>query len=174
MQERIRLTVYVMLTMVFVAGLFEIIVASMPSNALTPRYKTRKLLNSLLPEGWSFFTRNPREEMADIYRVEGQYLVRITDCNSEPANFMGFSRKSRKAGMELSAIAGQVPARYWYKYHAVYADPGKDVCAIKNRKDLHILSPGMYVVAIYPPVPWTYARFPQHYTRTYKLAKIKI
>lgn len=151
-----------------------VFVSSMPYNTVTPSYEVKNVLHRLLPEGWSFFTKSPREDMADIYRIEGDQVTKITSCNAEPENLFGLSRKSRKVGMELSIVASAIADTSWQlipKVEARYlAD--KQPASVNRPPNLHFLTPGSYLVSVYKPVPWAWADMQQNLDRQLKVALI--
>ncbi|MGI8950156.1 MAG: SdpA family antimicrobial peptide system protein [Chitinophagaceae bacterium] len=154
---------------------FVSLVALTPENALTPNFETKRFLSSILPEGWSFFTRSPREEEADLYKIINDSLIEIINTNSEPLNFFGLSRQSRRIGMEVSMIANQIPDTVWKETTFVSCKLSTlNVFLIKNKKNLYLLKSGTYLVSIHTLIPWAYAKFPTHYTTKYKLAKVRI
>ena len=149
----------------------------MPTNALTSEdYKVKKILNTLFPEGWSFFTRSPQEEIADLYKIEKSQLHKLTIANGEPRNLFGMSRMSRRIGMELSIIAAGIPDSSWIEADQLNINLViKEAYNLKcNNVSVKNLSNDEYLIAVYKKAPWTYARHPENFKMKYKLAKVKL
>jgi antimicrobial peptide system SdpA family protein len=77
--------------------------------------QVRDIVQSVLPEGWNFFTRNPRESR--LYALapdrNGQWSSAMKGPNAEPANMFGGNRMARAQGVELGLLVRQVPASGW-------------------------------------------------------------
>jgi hypothetical protein len=62
--------------------------------------QVRDIVQSVLPEGWNFFTRNPRESR--LYALapdrNGQWSSAMKGPNAEPANMFGGNRMARAQG----------------------------------------------------------------------------
>lgn len=101
-------------------------------------------------------------------------MIKLSAANGAPGNYFGLSRLSRKTGMELSLLANQIPDSAWKSTYNLYEVNDLKVHRITNTENIDLLEKGTYVIATYPPVPWSYARYPDHYKTKYKLAKIEI
>ena len=107
----------------WVALIYGIAVASIPYNPLSmPRIITMNL-QTIIPQGWAFFTRSPREEMNYYYRIEEDALVLQPYQNANWKTALGTSRMGRVKSMELAALNSMVQPEDWY-----HCDKGIAVC----------------------------------------------
>jgi hypothetical protein len=69
----------------------------------------RNLLNTINyfnKQGWSFFTRDPRERKLIVYKIENNKLLPCPNSSFSFKYFFGCNRKSRKIGAEYYYILG--------------------------------------------------------------------
>ena len=82
----------------------------MPYNSLSSNYVSEKkiLFRGLFPEGFSFFTRNPREPQALIFEAASK--KDIIQTNKLYVNsLLGFNRYSRSVLIELGTLIHNYP-----------------------------------------------------------------
>lgn len=72
-------------------------------------YRTQKIIFTLLPQGWGFFTKDPKDATVDVYQLEGKTLKLITINNFSLQNLYGFSRKARYIGYEFGKLGQCIP-----------------------------------------------------------------
>ena len=65
-----------------------------------------------LPEGWGFFTRDPRESQTLLYRIHKNQLESINLRSG--IGFQGFDRRIRSLRMEAGAITEKLEADAWH------------------------------------------------------------
>jgi antimicrobial peptide system SdpA family protein len=89
-----------------------------PSNALNPKYDNRNIAIKLLPQGWGFFTRDPRERDLCPCKVnkDGK-LEPLLSNNFRLTNYFGFKRTERIIQTEISTIDGKIPDSLWVEYN---------------------------------------------------------
>lgn len=76
-------------------------------------YFVKKLTRNLFPEGWGFFTRNPREEMLYFLKNDNDKLIKmINPCSSSEYSF-GLDRNCRSKSAELEVIISQINDSLW-------------------------------------------------------------
>ena len=66
-----------------------------------------------LPQGWAFFTKNAREDVFDLYRLnKSNQLIKIREARqASTLNMFGLKRTARAMGLEFSRIVQKVPAK---------------------------------------------------------------
>ncbi|MGD1894532.1 MAG: SdpA family antimicrobial peptide system protein [Cyclobacteriaceae bacterium] len=68
----------------------------------------------IMPEGWAFFTRNPREKDLLIYRkVNGQWESNPHWPIANPINLFGISRVPRAQSSEAAMLLKKLPDEKW-------------------------------------------------------------
>jgi antimicrobial peptide system SdpA family protein len=115
---------------------------------------------AVFPQGWAFFTRDPREPVDEAYRP-GERLVPILYPNSSARNLFGFSRRARAQNVEMAALLLEVPASAWKECRAplrrcLEVAPGCAVAVANVSVTRQICGP--VVVERQPPVPWAWGR----------------
>jgi len=90
--------------------------AQIPTNAVQLPYE-QSLSTSfrlVLPQGWAFFTRSPREPDVVPYRhADGRWQPALRTPNAEPRNLFGLSRRARSQGVEIGLLAGELRGADW-------------------------------------------------------------
>jgi antimicrobial peptide system SdpA family protein len=89
----------------------------MPRTALTlPGENALKPLMILfVPEGWAFFTKDPRDEryLSFVRGSDGRWAFIDRGPNAEPRNWFGLNRLARAQGPEIGVLVSRVPAPAW-------------------------------------------------------------
>lgn len=82
--------------------------ASLPDNALGLPWQNKGLIRSVVPEGWGFFTRSPREaELLPWHRDDtNQWSPVSVGVNASPGGGFGASRRPRALSIEMGLIYG--------------------------------------------------------------------
>lgn len=134
--------------------------ASVPSTVIGLPGQQRDAVRTLLPQGWHFFTRDPREP--DLFvvapRDDGWTEVDLGP-NGEPEHAFGMSRAPRAQLLELGSLQTQLLAREWHDCPTVPADCLRgisEVHEVTNRAQHQTLC-GDLVFVLQEPVPWAWA-----------------
>ncbi|HEX6372101.1 MAG TPA: SdpA family antimicrobial peptide system protein [Longimicrobium sp.] len=135
-----------------------VLTSSAGVSPVKPRFAVRVLQLAVVPEGWSFFTRDPREPKDVAYRRVGGRLEPVTFANTSRASLMGASRYARAVDGELAGLLAPVLASTW-------RDCRGEACAAPAGEPLRLTnwSPtrricGDVVVVRGAPVPWAWRR----------------
>lgn len=157
----VRLTIYAGVWALCLSAICLIIACTVRESVFVFGDNVKRVVNSFVPEGWSFFTRSPREEMADIYQITNHGLEKISMQCSSPRNLLGVSRKSRKIGMEISVVAARLQDSLWIKNKHV-TDIAKPTSLKINEvhidADMAYLKKGDYVIEAFLPIPWAWSK----------------
>jgi antimicrobial peptide system SdpA family protein len=71
-------------------------------------------IQMLLPEGFAFFTRNPRERDLYVYeRTDSTWASAVLGPKSRPANLFGMSRRSRTQSVETALLLRKAGSEVW-------------------------------------------------------------
>jgi antimicrobial peptide system SdpA family protein len=138
-------------------------VAYVPTTAVSlPLYtQIRPIVRSVIPEGWAFFTRSPREErMAPYVLRDGRWTDVHAAPHAEPQHLFGLNRISRAQGVELGLLYGAVPSTAWTSCRGT--DPARCLDGSTIALTLRNLSPdpticGDVGLVRQEPVPWAWA-----------------
>lgn len=156
----IRAIARIAVTVIWTALILAVLAGSIEDSPL--RYSSSEKLNliAILPEGWSFFTRNPREATDHVYHRQEAGWVSLGRTNSHVANLFGARRTARIHGIELSALLQQVAVGKWHR--AVVRL--EDLKAIESIPVMKVTNPalrptlcGQLLVQRREPVPWAWS-----------------
>lgn len=130
---------------------------SLPFNINTTKSDNRIFMMKIIPEGWEFFTRSPREEMVDLYKLNGDEWQHVDIKNNQAANFFGLSRKSRKIGMEISIMLSKIQHdSLWNEYKGMENIMFPETFNPIDNKEIATLPTGKYALLKYEMVPWSW------------------
>jgi antimicrobial peptide system SdpA family protein len=90
--------------------------AALPASAFDP-FPTgvKRTVAAALPEGWSFFTKSPRDPSTVVYGREpdGRWRDITAGPSARPGRLMGLNRAGRAQGTEIAVLTDQMPAGAW-------------------------------------------------------------
>lgn len=136
---------------------------SLPNNALTLPHDSRQASNFfklLLPEGFGFFTRNPREQRYLVYKITDQEINLVTTQNTSFSNSFGLSRKSRCQNLETSYILSKVKKEDWLECKSTLTNCSNyektPVLMIENSY-FNPMFCGAYIMVVQEPIPWAWS-----------------
>ena len=89
---------------------FASINASMPRGVLSIGQPFRTVARVVWPQGWAFFTRNPRDGFIEIYRPseDGPWVKDDIGRNAELRYLLGWIRTPRVRNLEAGFLTGLV------------------------------------------------------------------
>lgn len=88
----------------------------LPVNALDLPFESsiKPNLQAVIPEGWGFFTRDPREaRLLPYVRPAGAWQAASEGPNGEAWNEFGFNRAARAQGVEMGLLEFAIPTDAW-------------------------------------------------------------
>ena len=159
-EQRILLLTRVGLAVFWALAIGYVVIASVMDHPLRASYRERQNLIAISPQGWAFFTRNPRESVERIYQRQSAQWRPTSFSNSSPRNLFGVRRAARAVSAELASMLGQIPQGRWTS-----CTDSLDVCLrqasppirVENKSTLRTLC-GEVAVERRPPVPWAWSR----------------
>jgi antimicrobial peptide system SdpA family protein len=88
--------------------------AAMPANAIQLPLESSRTVQTLLPQGWAFFTADPAQVYPQAYQHgrEGQW-INSGGSLAEPGDIFGLDRSKRAQGTEMALLMQDIPARDW-------------------------------------------------------------
>ena len=151
---------------------------ALPSNAVKLPYETKLGTREWLPEGWAFFTRNPREEHTLIFRKDDHAQWRQADLgpNGGASNYFGIGRQSRAQLIELGALTFSIP-------HSKYSDCQKApiACLDGSSNTMKLINPsprptlcGPLGVVLQEQLPWAWAKSAGQISMPSKILRIDV
>jgi antimicrobial peptide system SdpA family protein len=123
------------------------------------------LLNTQLwlPQGWAFFTRDPREDRTLIFvRTNGAWQSAYLAPHARLANLLGLDRASRGQGVEMGTFLKWMNGKSWSRCHDRPVDclDRIPVLAQLDNKYPHPTLCGTIGLVQQKPVPWAWSRSP--------------
>ena len=146
-------------TCLWVGIVFKILFSSLPYNPLSPDYGQKVTLITIIPQGWGFFTRDPREPDLVLYTLrdkqwEKSPFMPISAVN----NLMGLNRFPRAQSVELAMILSRVKGTDWRTTNAKITDVvvnTQEILSIPSLSPLPTLNDTLCIV-LKEPVPWAW------------------
>lgn len=116
-----------------------------------------------MPQGWAFFTRDPREAQIVLYKKNNKgELVEVEQRHSSFSNFFGLNRKADKIMFEVALIKeklkdSQFQNTKWNYQQKIFSKLPNKTYKVKNRLLYHNLK-GQYIIIFQKPVPWAWSK----------------
>ncbi|WP_298251975.1 SdpA family antimicrobial peptide system protein [uncultured Arthrobacter sp.] len=138
--------------------------ASLDATVLDPPGLDEKRVEimSVAPQGWSFFTKSPRDPQIEPFAASDSTLESVAGFpNTRAENLFGLSRHGRSQGVETALLMAALPDANWITCDS----PALDTCAEDLMSStLHpvtntVPSPslcGEIVLVESTPVAWSY------------------
>lgn len=142
-------------------SLFYVAIHALPYNPLVQSKATEINLKFIMPEGWSFFTKNPREDRMRLYRVMGGGLREVDRRNATAENMWGLSRYNRLKNIELGQLVPALTEEDWTELDNQHdlsqaLDSLTSIPLINEARDPHLC--GSYCLVKYEPLPWAWSQ----------------
>lgn len=116
----------------------------------------------VIPQGWGFFTRDPREDSFKLYRADRAPLVDFRpQTNSSSENLWGLRRNARALGILCGSIYKQIEEKDWVE--VTDFDPQRfksqeiKSLQITTASENHTLCGQTFILVRYKPIPWAWA-----------------
>lgn len=88
--------------------------ASLPDNPIDLPFEDQKALRRVVPQGWAFFTRNPRESSRRTFvRTDGRWTRVDQNAIVQPKYAFGLDRKPRAQGPEIALLTDRINDDAW-------------------------------------------------------------
>lgn len=120
--------------------------------------KIGKHLYEFFPQGWAFYSKNPRESTYRVvYTKTGKSATQFP--NASPSNYFGFTREGRAQGIEAGRLVAGLHESKWMKTEDNPIEFGRHLKPIKIKNDLQKPTlKGDILVYYEQPVPWNWAK----------------
>lgn len=147
--------------------------AALPYNPIKLPFADRVDIRLLLPEGWAFFTRDPRDDRMLPYLrgPEARWARASRTPNFQPQNLFGIDRAARAQGVELGLLMEQA-----HEARRTACEGEPTVCLesapvaekVRNKSPNPTLC-GQVGVVFQRAVPWAWSRTNQEKTPEKKI-----
>lgn len=174
---KVKLISYILIPVAGVVLLCVVALCNTPYSALSIRGKTKKLVQGVLPQGWEFFTLDPRMEYFLVYKKVNNELVCLDLRNTASASFFGMSKLSRVYNIELEVLLARLDSGHYVSCRTrkemehIY-DTLKAV-SIRNRTNVRYFK-GEYLIRKTKPVPWAWSNAKKEIFMPSKVVKVHV
>lgn len=156
--------------------IYNIFISSIPIPTSSSYIKQTTIFN-IIPQGWGFFTRDPREDEIIFYREDSisKQVSLYSKTNSSLEFYFGASRKNRFTGIEMDFIYKNVPKSSWKKGSTkeFKFDTSTPPDTIKLNFNAQTLK-GYYFVAKQERTPWAWGKNYKKIIMPYEYCKVYI
>jgi len=163
-------------TFLFIAGVF---LYTVENNPIKLNVNLENKIFTFVPQGWAFFTRNPREAQIVLYkRNEFNKFEEIDQRHACIGNLFGLNRSASKIMSELQLIKNKTndslyKNTQWNYQNNIYTDVSIKAVSVKNQMKNPILC-GEYIVIFQKAVPWAWCKSLYKIKMPAKIMKLNI
>jgi antimicrobial peptide system SdpA family protein len=134
--------------------------ASLPFNTIRLPFETWAHIRFFAPEGFGFFTRNPREERMLLFtKRDNGWVSASVGPNGDVRNLFGLNRAPRAQGFESSLLFSKVPMKV-----LVGCEETPKVCLSQSSTPIqttnaypHATLCGSVGIVVQKPIPWAWS-----------------
>ncbi|MEM9389998.1 MAG: SdpA family antimicrobial peptide system protein [Bacteroidota bacterium] len=108
--------VFLTISIVYLVFIFLVADSSLGYNPIRLPKSVNSSVFSLIPQGWGFFTRDPREPLIDLYEISETNLNKLTLPNSSFEYLYGFSRGMRFRASRVGYLTEQISETAWESF----------------------------------------------------------
>lgn len=141
-------------------------------------YSFKRSVSFVIPQGWGFFTRSPREAVLETYRIPkgDRDMIEVLNKNTSWRNWFGLSRNNRFIGYEMSNLIGHIPREAWHSGVGFIADNIPDTTfSIDVKQPFKTFKRHTdYLLVQHKPIPITWVSQDQEKYRPYLVARVKL
>lgn len=147
-------------TFAFISGVF---LYTVRENPIKLNINLENKLFTFVPQGWAFFTRNPREAQIIIYQKKSDNrFEEISQRHSSYHNIFGLKRTASKVMSELQFVKRKIndslyQNTMWSYQRELYSKVSLESITVQNQIKDPILC-GEYLVVYQKAVPWAWSR----------------
>ena len=133
----------------------------------------------VVPQGWAFFTRDPREPQVIIYEIKNNKIINMEHRHSSYKRIFGLERDYGKLISELQVILSNVKKAEFENYHWNYQSEinntyiPKKIHYCKNKYNNPLLTKE-YLVVFQKAIPWAWLNSIDKIKMEAKIIRIKI
>lgn len=141
-----------------------LLAASVPESTIKVSKASRMQLTRIVPEGWAFFTRDPKGAELLMYEAGGdKQLRRFVQRPGTPRYLFGINRKARIISQEFGKFQEYVPVAdsLWREIEGPiekysYLLDSLPTTKIPNSSHYPFIN-GIFILQKVEPVPWAWA-----------------
>ncbi|TGA96349.1 SdpA family antimicrobial peptide system protein [Sporolactobacillus shoreae] len=147
----------------------------LPPNPLKLPFENNLGLNAWFPQGWGFFTRDPRSVNDYVYNLDNDRSA-VAWPNNSVRNLFGISRYGRAQGIELGLIESKIPESAWKTYNGNIEKYFKNtqVKLTVDNPTPHATISGKIGIVRKHPIPWSWSKQSKYINMPYKIVVVNV
>jgi antimicrobial peptide system SdpA family protein len=165
---------------VFWIGLiYCVFISSIPHNPLSLGKNYSTYIKTFFPEGWQFFTKNPRDpQILILEEINGDWKKHSLFPNSSLNNYLGLRRGSKAIGVEYGLLCETLSPSQWLTiankniFTYIKSDTTNSIKTINT--NINPLLCGDYIFVEIEPCPWAWRDTQDKYSMPAKIIKLHI
>lgn len=165
---------YLIISLFWCFVVLYIAFASIPFNPLSLSF-TKSYLYSLVPEGWGFFTRNPKEEVHLVFKKTRDNRWKLfTKSNADPEFSFGISRKNRRILAETQYLIEKLDDTMFLSRDGnAFNFSTKKIILTKSAFKNPILT-GDLILVKQKRLPWAWSENYKEINMPYQIARVHV
>ena len=172
-----KLGVYILVLMVFWTTTIAYTVHPvLPANPLELPLETHNPFVKLLPQGWGFFTRDPRSmDMTTFVKTSTSWQSPPSASKTWP-RMLEFSRRRKLTGVEAGLILDAIPEPEWQECKeapTACLDKAPVNETVENKQQQPTLCGDVGIVR-QPPIPWAWSQTPDETVMPSEVLRIQV
>lgn len=153
-----KILFYIFFSLLYILFAFATFISSLPETTFDFSFNQKYSMGLISPQGWGFFTKNPREDQYFLYKLKHDTKELVTFRNTSSKNLWGVSKLSRRINLEFQRILGRVDESMWSK-----SIPLNSKIDIEKSNEFLFIDIGQYLIERREVIPWQYSRFRKNY-----------
>jgi len=147
---------------IFLATYFAFI-SSNTDNPIRLYCLSTQGIYNFVPQGWAFFTRDPKENVLKLYKIQNNELIYINKTASLSfQDAFGIKRNKRGISIELAEIvAGMETSKKWEGFRDIELSEASKTMKITDTVKVQkksLLEQGKYIICTSRRLPWAWAK----------------
>lgn len=126
-------------------------------SPLLQKTLTNSTLDNILPQGWAFFTKSPRDVRVEMYSLMNSR--KVLKANAVLENYFGIIRMPQRVSLEIANLVESIPDSLWVYSNTTDLDFSQGVIVerpVKFRSP--VVNEEVVIINRYR-LPWAWARF---------------
>lgn len=159
--------------------IINVFLVTVKGNPIEITNEVNSRVFNFIPQGWAFFTRDPREAQITIYKIENDSTFKpYPQRHSSFINLFGMKRTSSKVLTELQMLKQKTPDSLYFDVKWNYQINKFEKFTAKSYEYKNdIFDPillGDFIVVYQRPVPWAWSKSIKKIKMPSKVIKLKI
>lgn len=154
--------------MFWIVVLFDLLTIYLPESVISDCIFLNRKVQKILPQGWGFFTKSPREDMFESFEIKNNEQVPLSFSNTSIQNLYGFSRSSRYISYETSNIFHLLKNKQWFIEKGNIKLPKvKKVNYVKISTKYYKRN-STYMIVKFKQTPWAWANYSENNSKPFE------